>query len=132
MPQLKNLRSLPRLVVAGAVLLIAGAILVLVSALSDADKSRATGSDRPVNAGAGDLGDISAHNSPTIVRNPRGRRNVIVTNRIDSPDFSCAVHVSRDGGRTWKRTRVPIPPGPGRKCYAPDAAFAPDGTLYVS
>lgn len=131
MPRL-NLRSLPRLALAGLVLLIAGAILVLVSVLGDGEDVRATGTDRPVNAGADDLGDISAHNSPTVVRNPRDRRNVIVTNRIDSPDFSCAVHVSRDAGRTWKRTRVPIPPGPGRKCYAPDAAFAPDGTLYVS
>ena len=131
MPRL-NVRSLPRLAVAGAMLLIAGAILLVVSALSDGEKVRSAGSDRPVNAGAGDLGDISAHNSPTVVRNPRDRRNVIVSNRIDSPDFSCAVHVSRDAGRTWKRTRVPIPPGRGRKCYAPDAAFAPDGTLYVS
>ena len=131
MPRL-NLRSLPRLAVAGLALLIVGAILVLVSALSDAETARVTASDRPVNAGAGDLGDISAHNSPTLVRNPRDRRNVIVTNRIDSPDFSCAVHVSRDGGKTWRRTRVPIPPGPARKCYAPDAAFASDGTLHVS
>ena len=131
MPRL-NLRSLPRLAAGGLALLVAGAVFVLVSFLSDAEKVRSPGSDRPVNAGAGDLGDISAHNSPTVVRNPRDRRNVIVTNRIDSPDFSCAVHVSRDAGRTWKRTRVPIPPGPGRKCYAPDAAFAPDGTLYLS
>ena len=95
-------------------------------------RSRLDGRDRPVNVGAGNLGDISAHNSPTVARNPRDRDNVVVTSRIDSPDFSCAVHVSSDGGRRWSRTGVPIPRGPARKCYAPDAVFAADGTLFVS
>ncbi len=101
--------------------------------LIDTDVSvRLAGSDRPVNIGAGDLADISAHNSPTVVRNPRDRDNLAVTSRIDSPDFSCTLHVSTDGGSRWTRTRVPIPAGPARKCYAPDAAFGPDGTLHFS
>jgi hypothetical protein len=127
-----NVRSLPRRVLVGAALSITGIVLVLLAIVLGDQAARPAGADRPVNAGAGDLGDISAHNSPTLVRNPRDARNLVVSNRIDSPDFSCAVHVSRDDGETWRRTRVAIPPGPGRKCYAPDAAFGADGTLHVA
>lgn len=127
-----DVRSLPRRLLVGVALLLAGTLLVLASVLMPADEVRLAEPDGPVNIGARDLGDISAHNSPTVARNPRERRNLVVTSRIDSPDFSCAMHVSRDDGASWKRTRVPIPPGPGRKCYAPDAAFASDGTLHLS
>ena len=126
-----DVRSLPRLTLVAAALLLGGAALVLASLAVAGDGARLKASDRPVNAGAGNLGDISVHNSPTVVRNPRDDRNLVVTNRIDGPDFSCAVHVSSDAGKTWRRTKVPIPPGPGRKCYAPDAAFGADGTLHV-
>ena len=115
----------------GAVLVLVGAALALWSGLADRETAaRALDTDRPVNAGAGDPGDISAHNSPTVARNPRDPRNLVVTSRIDSPDFSCAVHASTDGGRRWSRTAVPVPEG--RTCYAPDAVFASDGTLHVS
>lgn len=127
-----DLRSLPRRSLIRATLLLAGAVLVLASVLVAGDEVRLAEPDGPVNVGARDLGDISAHNSPTVDRNPRDHRNLVVTSRIDSPDFSCALHVSRDDGASWKRTRVPIPPGPGRKCYAPDATFASDGTLHVA
>lgn len=119
--------ALERLAVAIA---IAGILLLFVALLDSGDGDAPQ--DRPVNVGADDLSDISAHNSPTLVRNPRDEDNLVVTSRIDSPDFSCAVHVSRDGGESFARTRVPIPPGPGRKCFAPDAAFDADGTLQVS
>lgn len=110
-----------------------GIACLLASALVDVGVSaRLSGSDQPVNVGAGDRSDISAHNSPTIVRNPRDPDNLAVTSRIDSPDFSCALHVSTDRGRTWSRTRVAVPRGGGRVCYAPDAAFGADGTLHVS
>ena len=115
----------------GALLLLAGAALALWSSLADrAAPARVLESERPVNPGAGDRGDISANNSPTLARNPRDPANLVVTNRIDSPDFSCAVHVSFDGGRRWVRTDVSVPEG--RTCYAPDAAFAGDGTLHVA
>jgi len=115
----------------GAALVLVGAALALWSGLADRETAaRALDTDRPVNAGAGDPGDISAHNSPTVARNPRDPRNLVVTSRIDSPDFSCAVHASTDGGRRWSRTAVPVPEG--RTCYAPDAVFASDGTLHVS
>src|SRR4051812_24379030 len=104
-----DVRSLPRVVRLGAALLIAGAAAILASLALGGDGMRRVGPDRPVNARAGDLGDISAHNSPMVVRNPRDARNLVVADRVDSPDFSCAVHVSRDGGRRWTDTRVPIP-----------------------
>jgi hypothetical protein len=112
---------------AAAVALFAASLVVAAGATEGVDRE-----DEPVNAGAGSGADISAHNSPTVVRDPHDAANVVVTSRIDSPDFSCSVHLSRDGGDSWSRVRVPIPPGRARKCYAPDAAFAADGTLYVS
>ncbi len=52
--------------------------------------------------------------------------------RIDTPFFSCALHVSSDGGRRWTQTPIPAPKGQEAKCFAPDVAFAADGTLYFS
>jgi hypothetical protein len=85
----------------------------------------------PVNEGALELADISANNSPTVVRNPRDPRVVVVSNRIDSPRYSCALHVSSDGGASWTQTPLPAPKGES-VCYAPDVAFDADGTLYMS
>ena len=119
--------------IATVTLMVAGAATVLAAqVVSTRASARVEGTDRPINVGAGDLGDIAAHNSPTLVRNPRDAQNLVATSRIDSPDFSCAVHVAFDGGRRWMRTPVPIPLGGGRTCYAADAAFGPDGTLHVS
>jgi hypothetical protein len=117
----------------GIALVAVGASVVIWSALAGtAAPARVLGGDRPVDEGASDPGDLSAHNSPTVVRNPRDRRNLVVTGRVDSPDFSCSVHVSVDGGAHWTRTAVPIPRGAGRKCYAADAVFGRDGSLHVS
>ncbi|MDQ1679317.1 MAG: hypothetical protein QOI42_176, partial [Frankiaceae bacterium] len=110
-----------------------GAVAILTSQLIPTPQSRGSvHHDSAVNVGAADLGDISAHNSPTLARNPRDPDDLVATSRIDSPDFSCALHVTLDGGVHWARTPVPIPAGAGRKCFAPDADFGPDGTLYVS
>ncbi len=92
----------------------------------------APGGDAPVNEGARDAGDISANNSPTLARNPRRSENLAVVNRIDTPLFSCALHVSFDGGSRWSRVSVEIPEGEGGKCYAPDVTFTSDGTLHMS
>lgn len=120
----------------GAGLVLLGAGVVLVSApFEDAETTprlARSGGNVPVNAGANDLRDVSAHNSPTVVANPRRPVNVVVANRIDTPRFSCALHVSFDGGANWRQTPIPVPPAEEPKCYAPDAAFASDGTLYVS
>jgi len=85
-----------------------------------------------VNSGAGVPGDISAHNSPTVVRNPRNGSQLTVANRIDTPRFSCALHTSSDGGATWRQAAIPVPSGEESKCYAPDVAYGADGTLYLS
>lgn len=127
-----DIRSLPRHTLVAAALLLTGAVLLVAAMLVGGDEVRLAEANGPVNIGARDLGDISAHNSPALLRNPRNERNIVVTSRIDSPDFSCAMHISRDDGASWKRTRIPIPPGPGRKCYAPDVAFSSDGILHVA
>ncbi len=121
-----------RLSVAVALVLL-GVGAVLVSTAFDGHPRAQRGSlDSPVDPGARDPGDISANNSPTLVQNPVRSGNLAVANRIDTPSFSCALQVSMDSGSHWRRVHVPIPRGEEPKCYAPDLAFAADGTLYVS
>ena len=76
-------------------------------------------------------GVVTAHNTPTLAQDPRDPDIVVATNRIDRPIYSAELDRSIDGGRTWTATALPLPPGLD-KPYAPDVAFAPDGTLYVS
>ncbi|MEJ7765715.1 MAG: sialidase family protein, partial [Acidimicrobiales bacterium] len=117
------------LVAAGLVLCGVGAVFLGSSRSSTA---RVVGANRPV--AVGDVRDIRGQNSPTIVRSPRDANRLVVVNRVDTPSFSCAMHVSADGGRTWLESKLPFPAGeedPPR-CFAPDAAFGADGTLYVS
>ena len=84
------------------------------------------GPDRRVNP----PGLIDANNSPTVARDPRRPDTIVISHRVDRPGFSAALQRSRDGGRTWQTTALPLPAGLDRP-YAPDVAFAPDGTLYV-
>jgi len=85
-------------------------------------------------------GVITVNNSPNVVRDPDDGDRLVVTHRIDRPGFSALMEWSEDGGTTWQPTALPLPPGtpvcaasPERTpCpFAPDAAFGPDGTLYV-
>lgn len=57
-----------------------------------------------------------------------------LANRIDSPQFSCALHISSDGGATWRPVVIPFPAGEEAppRCFAPDVAFAADGMLHVA
>ena len=107
-----------------------GAILLSTS-FEESQSSERLGRNLPVNEGAPDAADISAHNSPTLVRNPRNPANLVVVNRIDSPRFGCALHVSFSHGQQWSQTPIPSPEGE-RTCYAPDVAFTSDGTLHLS
>lgn len=110
-----------------------GAGAVLISAFFEkAPVEKVVGGNRAVNAGAGDPRDISAHNSPTLVQSPVAPAELAVANRIDTPRFSCALHFSSDGGASWRQLGIPAPQGEQAKCYAPDAAFGADGTLYLS
>lgn len=86
----------------------------------------------PVNDGARNPLDISATNSPTLVRNPVDPANLVVVSKIDSPRYSCGVNVSFDGGGRWTQSAIPVPRGVTGPCYAPDATFGADGTLYVT
>ncbi|MBW3609274.1 MAG: glycoside hydrolase [Actinobacteria bacterium] len=118
----------------GASLLLVGIGAILLSAAFDHEPTvRLVGQNQPVNVSARRAGDISAHNSPSLVRNPVRPANLAVSSRIDTPVFDCALHVSADGGATWTQTAIPAPPkAEGGKCYAPDVAFSADGTLYLS
>ena len=124
-------RSLPRLLFAAALVLL-GAGSFLVSTAYDNDPQARVGTDPAIDAGAADPADLSANNSPTLVRSPVDESNLAVANRVDLPRFSCALHVSSDGGKSWSKARIPLPRGEGNKCYAPDLAYGSDGTLYVS
>lgn len=113
--------------------MLAGSGAVLVSAAYDRDPSaERLGQDAPVNSGAGDPLDISAHNSPTLAQNPAEHSQQAVANRVDSPRYSCALHISSDAGTTWQKTSIPLPTGEEPKCYAADVAFGKSGTLYLS
>lgn len=109
----------------------AGAVLVAVSTGNGPVLATEVG---PVNPGAGDPLDITAHNSPTVVADPRRPANLAVTSRVDTPQFSCRLHVSSDAGDHWRPVSIPFPAGEEAppRCFAPDAAFGADGTLYVS
>lgn len=109
-----------------------GAVAILLSELlSGPIRGQVLEGNFPVNESAFDQGDISAHNSPTVVQNPLDPSRIVVTNRIDSPGFSCAAHVSDDGGATFAPLDLPQP-GVKGPCFAADASFGGDGTLYVS
>ena len=119
--------------VGGALIALGGGAFLIGSSLEDRP-TRTIGPNRPINAGATDPLDSEAHNSPTLARNPVDLSNLVVVNRIDTPRFSCALHVSHDGGRTWTRFPIPFPSGeedPPR-CFAPDVAFGPEGKMYLS
>lgn len=80
----------------------------------------------PTNRGIG-----PANNSPFLVVDPNEPSFVVMPNRLDGPDFGCALQISGDGGRSWlSADPVPkLPPG-AEKCYAPEAAFDQAGVLY--
>lgn len=80
----------------------------------------------PMNQGVG-----VANNSPALAIDPTQSAFVLMANRLDAPDFGCALQASGDGGRSWL-TATPVsklPPG-AEKCYAPEVAFDRKGTLY--
>lgn len=74
---------------------------------------------------------IDANNSPALAVNPRLATNLVLTHRVDRPTFGALLHSSLDSGASWSTLPLPLPDGLDRP-FAPDLAFAPDGTLFVS
>lgn len=111
-----------------------GAGALLMSASAPRAGATRHSAEAPVNVGATDVRDVSANNSPVLVRNPDRPSRVVVVNRVDQPDFSCAIWTASDGGVHWKASDLPVPAGDGEpvKCFAPDAAYGAGGALYVS
>lgn len=122
------------LVLLGLGLLALGSGLVVIGSSRPGASVTLDGRDRPISAGARDAGDLRANNSPTLARNPADRRHLVVVNRIDLPQYSCALHESHDDGATWKEGLIPFPAGEElpQRCFAPDAAFDSAGTLYLA
>lgn len=121
--------------VAGA--LAVGGFLVALAAVSPAQGSSKQDSGAGLEvktempATGNDLRYPQAHNSPELALDPTDDRVVAMANRLDAPDFSCALQVSGDGGRRWAPVEpVPELPDQAEKCYAPEVAFDADGTLY--
>ena len=72
-----------------------------------------------------------ANNSPQLASDPTTPGFVALANRLDGPDFSCALQVSDDGGNEWVTVNpVPKLPAGTAKCYAPEVAFDRKGTLF--
>lgn len=72
-----------------------------------------------------------SNNSPLIMADPTEPRFLAMANRLDAPDFGCALQVSGDRGRTWTTAKpVATLPEGAQKCYAPEIAFDAGGTLY--
>lgn len=71
-----------------------------------------------------------ANNSPTAVVDPLDSRFLALANRLDAPDYSCALHVSDDRGKSWSPV-VPVPtlPPEVEKCYGPEVAIDRRGRI---
>lgn len=78
-----------------------------------------------------DLGAGPANNSPQIAVDPTNSRFVVTAHRLDAPDFACAFEVSGDSGSSWvSDSPLRELPAGADKCYAAEAVFDRDGTLY--
>lgn len=126
-------RSLPLRLLAGA-LVVLGAGVVVLGSVTSGGGPPVVGGNRPINVGATDQLDITSHNSPTAARSPIDPDHLVVVDRVDTPRFSCALHVSDNAGVTWTDSEIPFPAGEDDppRCYAPDVAFGSDGALYLS
>lgn len=135
-------RSVVTMVLAGALILLgAGAFLTRPTSVNLplvgpilAPGARVVGGNLPVNPGASDKRDISAHNSPAVAMNPRDSSQMAEADRIDTPRFSCAAHTSSDGGATWAPIKIPVdvlPAGYEPICFAPDVAYDAGGRLHL-
>jgi hypothetical protein len=117
-----------------ALILLALGAFLISTAFNGHNEVRRVGGNLAVNTGALNPLDLSSNNTPNLASNPANPANLVIANKIDSPTYSCALNVSFDGGGHWTQTPIPVPGTAGHvpECYAPDASFGSDGTLYVS
>lgn len=108
---------------------VAAALVLAQAAPAFGRQSISVGREVPVTPA--DLRVQFANNSPQIVQSPEQPDLLAMAVRLDGPDFGCALQVSGNGGRGWIGV-IPVPrlPEGAEKCYAPEVAFGPDGTLY--
>jgi hypothetical protein len=117
-----------------ALILLALGAFLISTAFNGPHQVGRIGGNLALNTGALNPLDLSSNNTPNVAANPANPANLVIANKIDSPTYSCAVNVSFDGGGHWTQTPIPVPGTAGHvpECYAPDASFGADGTLYVS
>lgn len=92
------------------------------------------GRNMPIDSSATDPTVLTSNNSPALAQSPTDRRTLAVANRIDKSGYSCDLHLSHDAGATWAKVAIPFPEGEEAppRCFAPDVAFGPKGTMYLS
>ncbi len=74
---------------------------------------------------------ITAHNSPSLGQSPVNPANLIVVDRVDRPDYTAGVHLSRNGGTSWQDSSLNLPAGSKSKLFAPTVVFDGKGVAYV-
>lgn len=124
-------RFLRKVGLSGSAALIAiGAVLIaLGERVQDAGSVPSDGFDSPVTAMDQTIGP--ANNSPMLVADPADGRFVALANRLDAPDFGCALQISGDSGKSWTEVNpISALPAGAAKCYAPEIAFDRRGTFY--
>lgn len=120
--------------IVGALMVSGGLGLVgwrLVASPSGGSESPEVGGEAPVTAM--DLRGRSAVTSPAVAVNPREPAFVVAATRQDAPSPGCALHVSGDGGTSWRPAAVLDGlPEAIDSCSAPDVGFDSDGRLVFS
>lgn len=119
-------RSAKRLLALGTVAIVVGAAVTAASLLGGGPVRVR---ESPVTAM--DLAAGPANNSAQLSIDPSDDRFAIIGNRLDAPEFSCALQASGDSGLSW-RTLTPVPtlPAGAEKCYAPEVGFDQAGVMY--
>lgn len=123
--------SITPIAVAMGVATLAGGVVAIRSATRTTRADLSLGTPAPeVPVTPMDLVASPSHNSPALAIDPTDARFVAMAGRVDAPGFSCALHLSGNGGRGWISARPfdRLPPGADR-CYAPEVAFDREGRL---
>lgn len=121
-------------IVAAAVMLLAAAVGLLATQVTSGGPRAGVvtmGAETP--ATAMDSRVLTANNSPMVLADPTDGRFVVMTNRVDAPDYTCSLQLSGDAGATWRPADpVPTLPPEAEKCFGGDIAFDRNGRLYFS